>query len=60
MRLMRHKRSGRLVVYDESLLPLGTYEIYDPPRPGAEDEVGATDDLEVVVTRGERTTHAGE
>ncbi len=52
MKLLRHKRSGRLVVYEECLLKMGTYELYEPPRPGAEDEIGVTDTMKIVVTKG--------
>lgn len=65
MKLLRHKRTGRLVVYDESLLSLGTYEPYEEPakeepvkpeakkkkKPGNHDEVNAGDEISVTLVK---------
>ncbi len=33
MKYLRNKRTGRVVVFDESLLALGTYEEVEPEKP---------------------------
>ena len=52
MKLMRHIRTGRLVVYDEKLLELG-YEAVadDPPKPKKpmEDEISVVDDIQILL-----------
>lgn len=42
MKMMRHMRSGRLVVYDESLLEMGTYEVVEHTPEVAAIETEAT------------------
>lgn len=51
MKYLRHKRSGKLVVYDETLLSLGSYEVYEPPKPLDEDKVCAADSLSICLIR---------
>lgn len=51
MKLMRNIRTGRLVVYDESLLALGRFEVYEEPAKIDEDEIHATDSLSITVKR---------
>lgn len=51
MKYLRHKRSGRLVVYDETLLSLGTYEVYEPPQSLDADSVKTNDRLLICLTR---------
>lgn len=55
--LMRNKRTGRLVVYDEKLLELG-YEVVveDQPKPKAkkptDDEVSVEDKIDIRLFKG--------
>jgi hypothetical protein len=51
MKLMRHIRTGRLVVYDEKLLELGYEAVVDePPKPKPkkpmDDEVSMGDEIQ--------------
>lgn len=69
MKMMRHKRTGRLVVYDASLLEMGTYEVVEnlpqqspPPqkkRP-TDDQVAMNDEIQIRLFKQTEATHEGQ
>jgi hypothetical protein len=54
MKLMRHIRTGRLVVYDEKLLELGYEAVVDDlpkpkPKKPMEDEISVVDEIQIIL-----------
>ena len=65
MKLMRHKRSGRVAVYDDALIASGNWEPHEEKKPrkgpSTEDELlKAADRVGIEITRADGTTESIE